>query len=197
MKTVQGQGVSNGIAFGRLKFYHHDGNLGVQRRPAQDAAAEIRRFEAALEEVSARLEDLYRQTVSSLGEENAAVFQIHQMILEDPDFLDAVREMIHTECVCAEYAVHKTGELLAQSFAAMGTVGGDSLINCEKWSDYDRLRWYEQEIPQAVAAGAVVIGSVGHTLQEARAIVADVEAAGAKMIELVSYTEDTLLPMTE
>ena len=119
MKTLQGQGVSHGIAFGHLKFYHHDGNLGVQRRPAQDAAAEIRRFEAALEEVSARLEDLYRQTVSSLGEENAAVFQIHQMILEDPDFLDAVREMIHTECVCAEYAVHKTGELLAQSFAAM------------------------------------------------------------------------------
>ena len=79
----------------------------------------------------------------------------------------------------------------------MGTVGGDSLINCEKWSDYDRLRWYEQEIPQAVAAGAVVIGSVGHTLQEARAIVADVEAAGAKMIELVSYTEDTLLPMLD
>jgi len=46
----------------------------------------------------------------------------------------------------------------------MGTVGGDSLINCEKWSDYDRLRWYELEIPQAAAAGAVVIGSVGHTL---------------------------------
>ena len=57
----------------------------------------------------------------------------------------------------------------------MGTVGGDSLINCEKWSDYDRLRWYELEIPQAAAAGAVVIGSVGHTLPEAQAIVADVE----------------------
>lgn len=79
----------------------------------------------------------------------------------------------------------------------MGTVNGDSLINCEKWSDYDRLRWYEEEIPRAAAAGAVVIGSVGHTLEEARAIAADVEAAGARMLELVSYTEDTLLPMLD
>lgn len=119
MKTVQGQGVSNGIAFGRLKFYHHDMNLGVQRRPAEDAAAEIRRFEAALEEVSGQLDDLYRQTVSTLGEENAAVFQIHQMILEDPDFQDAVRETILAECVCAPYAVHETGGRFARAFAAM------------------------------------------------------------------------------
>ena len=79
----------------------------------------------------------------------------------------------------------------------MGAVTSDSLINCEKWSDYDRLRWYEEEIPRAAAAGAVVIGSVGHTLKEAQAIVRDVELAGAKMIELVSYTEETLLPMLD
>ena len=119
MKTLQGQGVSNGIAFGHLRFYHHDVNLGVQRRPAEDAAAEVQRFESALEEVSGRLDNLYRQTVSSLGEENAAVFQIHQMILEDPDFQDAVRETILNEYVCAAYAVQETGERLARTFAAM------------------------------------------------------------------------------
>ena len=72
---------------------------------------------------------------------------------------------------------------------------GNSMINCEKWADSDRLLWYEREIPMAKKAGAVVIGSVGHTLGEARAILRDVEKAGADMIELVSYTRDDLLPM--
>ncbi len=79
----------------------------------------------------------------------------------------------------------------------IGKINDTTLINAEKWADSDRLVWYEKEIPEAVAAGAVVIGSVGHTLGEAKAIVADVERAGAQMIELVSYTEDTLLPMLE
>ena len=79
----------------------------------------------------------------------------------------------------------------------IGKISETTLINAEKWADSDRLVWYEKEIPDAVRAGAVVIGSVGHTLGEAKAIVADVERAGAQMIELVSYTEETLLPMLE
>lgn len=79
----------------------------------------------------------------------------------------------------------------------IGKFGNDGLINCEKWADSDRLLWYEREIPMAKKAGAVVIGSVGHTLKEAIAIVKDVEKSGADMIELVSYTEDTLLPMLD
>ena len=76
-------------------------------------------------------------------------------------------------------------------------IGNDSLINCEKWADSDRLVWYEREIPMTKKAGAIVIGSVGHTLKEAEAIVKDVEKAGADIIELVSYTEDTLIPMLD
>lgn len=79
----------------------------------------------------------------------------------------------------------------------MGTVNGDSLINCEKWADSDRQQWYHKEIPETVAAGAIVIASVGHTLGEAVEIVEEVEKAGAHIIELVSYTEDTLLPMLD
>lgn len=79
----------------------------------------------------------------------------------------------------------------------MTNLNTNSLINCEKWADIDRLGWYETEIPQTVAAGAIVIGSVGHTLAEAKAIVQDVERAGAHIIELVSYTEDTLIPMLD
>lgn len=79
----------------------------------------------------------------------------------------------------------------------IGAINKDSLINCEKWADTDRQLWYEKEIPETVAAGAVVIGSVGHTLKEAQAIVGDVERSGAHMIELVSYAEETLLPMLD
>ncbi len=79
----------------------------------------------------------------------------------------------------------------------IGKVSENTLINCEKWADSDRLVWYEREIPMTKAAGAVVIGSVGHTPMEAEAIVEDVEKAGADIIELVSYTEDTLLPMLD
>lgn len=79
----------------------------------------------------------------------------------------------------------------------IGKISETTLINAEKWADSDRQLWYEKEIPEAVRAGAVVIGSVGHTLGEAKAIVADVERAGAQMIELVSYTEETLLPMLD
>lgn len=79
----------------------------------------------------------------------------------------------------------------------MGTVNQDSLINCEKWADSDREEWYVKEIPEAVKAGCIVIASVGHTLIEAQENVKEVEKAGAHMIELVSYTEDTLLPMLD
>ncbi len=79
----------------------------------------------------------------------------------------------------------------------IGMLGDHSLINCEKWADSDRLRWYEREIPMTKAAGAIVIGSVGHTLEEAKVICEEVEQAGADMIEVVSYAEETLLPMLD
>ncbi len=75
--------------------------------------------------------------------------------------------------------------------------GGGSLVNCEKWSDLEPEQWFTREIPLAKQAGAVVIASIGHTPGEARLLVKDAERAGADMIELVSYTEDTLLPMLE
>ena len=79
----------------------------------------------------------------------------------------------------------------------IGKIGNGTLINAEKWSDSDRQVWYEREIPLAKKAGVIVIGSVGHTPEEAMAIVEDVEKAGADMIELVSYTKDTLIPMLD
>jgi phosphoenolpyruvate-protein phosphotransferase (PTS system enzyme I) len=119
MKILQGQGVSGGIAFGRIRFYHHDTNLNSERRPVPDAAAEVQRFEAAVEAVSNQIDNLYHTALSSLGEENAAVFQIHRMILEDPDFCDAVRGIIFSQSFSAAYAVHEVGQQYARVFASM------------------------------------------------------------------------------
>lgn len=79
----------------------------------------------------------------------------------------------------------------------IATMNSDSLVNCEKWADSDPEVWFNREIPMAKKAGCVVIASVGHTLEEAEAIVAPAEAAGADFIELVSYTETDMLPMLE
>lgn len=79
----------------------------------------------------------------------------------------------------------------------IGKINNDSLINCEKWADSPPEAWFEREIPMAKKAGCVVIASVGHTFPEARDLVKPCEDAGADFIELVSYKEETLLPMLE
>lgn len=70
-----------------------------------------------------------------------------------------------------------------------------SMINNEKWSDYNPNRWIEKEIPEAKAAGVIVIASIGHTVEEVRHLIPLVDAAQADMFELVSYEQDNLIPM--
>ena len=73
----------------------------------------------------------------------------------------------------------------------------NTLINCEKWADYNAERWLTQELPALRDSGAVVIASVGHTVQDSSVIVESAVEAGAAAIELVSYREETILPMLE
>lgn len=75
--------------------------------------------------------------------------------------------------------------------------GTDTLINCEKWSDYSMQQWLDREIPRAVKAGVVCIASVGHTIEDAKLCVEQLEAEGCAAIELVSYDDATVLPMLE
>lgn len=79
----------------------------------------------------------------------------------------------------------------------MAAVAPQSMVNAEKWSDSTGQQWVSVEIPQAKAAGVVVIASIGHTVQEAQHWVPEVDAAGADMIELVSYEEETMIPMIQ
>ncbi|MBI9104515.1 MAG: 4Fe-4S binding protein [Spirochaetales bacterium] len=86
-------------------------------------------------------------------------------------------------------------EAAVNPFPHIAVSGVNSMVNAEKWSDFSGDRWVDIEIPRAKAAGVVVIGSIGHTMEEVEHWVEKVDRAGADMIELVSYTEDSILPM--
>jgi phosphotransferase system enzyme I (PtsI) len=116
MITLQGKGVSAGIARGRLSFLERT-SLSVEKRPIENADEEIERFNAARRTAANQLDALSETMMDKIGEENALLFEIHRMILEDTDFCDPVIEIIKTENVCAEYAVNTAGSRLAQEFA--------------------------------------------------------------------------------
>lgn len=118
MTTLNGQGVSRGTALGKVAFYRRSGQE-IEPSAISDVPAELERFEKACGQAAEELEQLYEETLSTLGEENALLFQIHEMMLEDPDFTDAVRTRIEGECLCAEYAVDAAAREAAAAFAAM------------------------------------------------------------------------------
>ncbi|MDR0400442.1 MAG: phosphoenolpyruvate--protein phosphotransferase [Treponema sp.] len=118
MITIQGKGVSAGIARGRLSFISRQ-SLFVEKRPIDDPEKEIERFNAARRLAADQLDKLSTEMVDKIGEENALLFEIHRMMLEDTDYCDPVIEIITKEKVCAEYAVNTAGSRLAQDFAEM------------------------------------------------------------------------------
>lgn len=119
MITLTGRSVCGGVAIGRLAFYTAGGARSAERRTITDVAAEIDRYTAAKETAVAQLRKLYEIALKEVGEANAQIFDIHCMMLDDPDYCDAVTGMIETQQVCAEYAVAQTGENFAQVFSSM------------------------------------------------------------------------------
>jgi phosphotransferase system enzyme I (PtsI) len=132
MITLQGKGVSGGIAKGRLLFIKRKG-LSVEKRPIDDMEQEIERFNTARQTASNQLDALAATMVDKIGEENALLFEIHRMMLEDTDYCDPIIEIIKTEKVCAEYAVNTAGSRLAQEFADMD----DEYMNARSVDVYD------------------------------------------------------------
>lgn len=118
MQRVQGKIAFGGIAIGKIKELLPQ-NHEVRRVKVEDTAAEMDRFEQAKEETKRQLHGLYEKAVKEVGEDNAAIFEIHQMMLEDMDYLDSIRNMIETQSVNAEFAVAMTGDNFAQMFAQM------------------------------------------------------------------------------
>lgn len=115
---LQGKSVFGGIAIGRLSVYNKKENP-VKRRKITDAEAEIARFTDAKETAKKQLAGFYEKAVKEVGEVNAAIFEVHQMMLDDLDYVESVANIIRTQQVNAEFAVASTGDNFSQMFAAM------------------------------------------------------------------------------
>lgn len=118
MVVCQGKSVLKGIAIGKIYLYEKQEYVLEQKHVA-DAEAEVARFEAAKETAIGQLDDLYEKALAEAGEEQAMIFDVHKMMLDDGDYLDAITGLIRSEKVNAEYAVHTTGEQFAAVFASM------------------------------------------------------------------------------
>lgn len=119
MNTVRkGKSVFGGIAIGKLAVYQKDDRQYKCRR-VEDTAAELARFEEAKDTAKEQLTSLYHKALQEVGEENAAIFEVHRLMLEDGNYTNSVIEMIETRHVNAEYAVATVGEEFANRFAEM------------------------------------------------------------------------------
>ncbi|GMO39207.1 MAG: phosphoenolpyruvate--protein phosphotransferase [Termitinemataceae bacterium] len=118
MITLQGKGVSSGIAAGKIAFLEKAAFV-PRKQPISDVTGEIERFHAARHTACDQLDDLAQTMVEKIGKENAMLFEVHRMMLEDTDYTDPIIKIIETEKICAEYAVNVAGNRLAQDFAEM------------------------------------------------------------------------------
>lgn len=118
MQCFQGKSVYKGIAMGSVVVLRKN-DYQVKRTRIEDAEAEAARVDVALKASQEQLQKLYDKAVKEVGEASAAIFEVHQMMLEDEDYLEAIQSMIRTEQVNAEYAVAVTGDNFAEMFASM------------------------------------------------------------------------------
>ena len=118
MLTFQGKSVINGVAIGKL-FVYKKGEQQVKRARVEDTESELARFRKAQQEAIKQLQDLYETSVKSIGEASAAIFEIHQMMLQDDGFVEAIENIIRTQSVNAEYAVAATSDNFYKMFSDM------------------------------------------------------------------------------
>lgn len=118
MRKYIGKSVYKGVRLGSVVVMK-DRNEPIKRKKTEDFKEELKRLEAACVESKNQLQKLYDKAVKEVGETSAAIFEVHQMMLEDEDYLDAIHSMIETEQVNAEYAVAVTGDNFSQMFANM------------------------------------------------------------------------------
>lgn len=118
MLTLSGKAVYKGIVQGKIAVWKKQ-EQQVKRIKVTDTEAELLRLENAIAKTMQQLQQLYDRAVKEVGETSAAIFEIHQMMLEDEDYLEAIHNMIQTEQVNAEYATAVTGDNFSQMFAAI------------------------------------------------------------------------------
>ena len=118
MEKYTGKSIFKGLAIGKILFYQK-GEQPEKRVKIEDTAEQIKRYEDARAKAAEQLQGLYEKALKEVGEANAAVFEVHQMMLEDDDYIDSVVNIIETQQVNAEFAVATTGDNFAKMFAEM------------------------------------------------------------------------------
>lgn len=118
MQVYSGKSVFGGIAIGKISVYRKN-EQQIKRVRTEDTKGELARYEAAKAAAIEQLQELYQKALKEVGEANAAIFEIHQMMLDDGDYNESVENIIETQKVNAEYAVAVTGDNFAQMFRAM------------------------------------------------------------------------------
>ena len=118
MKIYQGKSAFGGIAIGEITELKEQEPM-VKREHREDSEQEIARVEQAIEEAKAQLKTLYDKAQKEAGQSSAAIFEVHQMMLEDADYMDSIKNIILTQKVNGEYAVSVTGDNFAEMFRAM------------------------------------------------------------------------------
>lgn len=118
MKVYCGKSVFSGIAIGKIRVYKKDEHQ-VKRVKVSDVDGEMARYYEAKEKAIQELQGLYNKALKEVGEANAAIFEVHQMMLEDDDYNDSVKNIVCSQEVNVEYAVAATGDNFSQMFASM------------------------------------------------------------------------------
>lgn len=118
MEIIQGKAIFGGIAIGPISFFAKE-QKQVKRTKVEDTEAEIARYEAALATAIEQLGALYEKALKEVGESEAQIFEVHQMMLEDDDYNDSVKNIITSQGLNAEFAVATTGDNFSTMFAAM------------------------------------------------------------------------------
>ena len=118
MTILKGKGVFGGIAFGKISIYNRE-EFEIKRYRVEDTDSEIRRYESAKKIAIVQLQSLYEKALQEVGETNAMIFQIHQMMLEDLDYCESIINIIKKQNVNAEYAVGTTSDNFSEMFSSM------------------------------------------------------------------------------
>ena len=118
MITLEGKSVFGGVAIGKIQFYKRN-EITIKRTRVEDVEAEVERFQNAKAKTLELLKGLYEKALEDVGEANAMIFEAHQLMLEDPDYVESIENIIRTQDVNAEYAIGATADNFAAIFAAM------------------------------------------------------------------------------
>lgn len=118
MITLEGKSVFGGVAIGKIQFYKRN-EITIKRTRVEDVEAEVERFQNAKAKTLELLKGLYEKALEDVGEANAMIFEAHQLVLEDPDYVESIENIIRTQDVNAEYAIGATADNFAAIFEAM------------------------------------------------------------------------------